>query len=195
MDISTGTQVIRWLRTIFNCIPPLKPENPRKIESKFSPESLVGKIREKYRHLQQQGAGGRIEGQEWRDKMNQWAQWYELRADILWGRPSPRHRHRSAWLYATAGELYRLADLNERASLIFEFAAHGFREVDRLSQSINYFRKSAELTSKPEWKNRCYTRAYGIAQITGDKQTAENCRKQIQNFSSPENSAPLPQSN
>jgi len=75
------------------------------------------------------------------------------------------------------------------------FAAHGFREVDRLSQSINYFRKSAELTSKPEWKNRCYTRAYGIAQITGDKQTAENCRKQIQNFSSPENSAPLPQSN
>jgi hypothetical protein len=184
VDIHIPPLVITMLRVVFGFLPFLKPENPRKIADKFSPKKLVEKVKQKYRDLPRQGAGGRTEGQHWRDKMNESAQWYELRADMLWGRPSLRERHRSAWLYATAGELYDLAELKDKASLMFQFAAHGFREVDSLSQSINYFKRSAGLAS-PEWANRCYTRAYGIAQITGDRQAAEECKRQIENLSPP----------
>jgi hypothetical protein len=171
-------KVIVWLRRAINILPLFKAENPKELELQYH-SRLLNKVKERYKPLEYLGAPGPNEGKLWREKLQAWAQWYEYRADMLWGRPSPRDRFRSAWLYATAAELYKSAKNLDSAAMSFHYAAHEFRELGSLSQSYKFYMISAELTLDENFKSRNYNRALGLALSMGDEQLMSDIRRKL----------------
>ena len=118
-------------RNLLKYLPFLAPEDPQVIREKYNTH-LVAKVRKKYGSPKVDSKGN-VPREE---RMRAWANWYHLRAQILWGRPDPRQRHRSAWLYVTAAQLYEDGKALSQAQDCYHFAAHGFCELDSLAQAF-----------------------------------------------------------
>ena len=103
-----------------------------------------------------------------KSELRRHAEWYCFRAQLLWGQPSVRSHTKAAWFYATAGQLSALADDTDRASDLYHFAGNALRLVQLYEHSIKAYEEAAKISSKPEWTQRCYQRALGVARLAGN---------------------------
>lgn len=169
------------VRKLLDFVPTLKPDDPQAIKKKYCLD-LVKKFEDKYQPPPATESPEKTKFCTIQfDVLRDHARWYKFRAQMAWGRPSPRDRFKSAWLYATAGRLSEMARDKAAATDLYHFAANGLREVEAYRASIEYYVKAAK-NAEGEWVARCLQRAYGVAQVAGDDVEAENLQKMLRDW-------------
>lgn len=166
------------IRKVIDLIPAFRADDPQTIKKKYYLD-VIRKLKAKYppapeNEYPDQTKYSILESAE----LKAHARWYAYRAQMYWGRTDLRDRFRSAWLNATAGSLYELANDANEASNYFHFAANTLREVQSFRASIEFYLKASELASGG-WIRRNLERALGVAHYAGDETTEKDIRDKI----------------
>lgn len=150
------------------CLTKFGPQDPAILKTKCHDE-IVARLNARYAAQLIVDKNDQTKGSfSAKAELRRHADWYFFRAQLLWGQPSVRSHTKAAWFYATAGQLSVLADDIDRASDLYHFAGNAMRLVQLYEHSINAYEKAAHLSPKPEWKQRCYQRALGVASLAGN---------------------------
>lgn len=168
------------IRKLINLIPTFRADDPQAIKKKYFLD-IIAQLKTKYPPAPEGEHPDQTKfSQLASSKLKAHTRWHSYRAQMYWGRADLRDRFRSAWLNATAGAIYELANDAIEASNHFHFAANTLREVQSFRASIEFYEKASNL-AEGSWIRRNLERALGVAHYAGDEIAEDRIRKMIAN--------------